>query len=102
MYRVLLGQTGRPPALGNPRSLMHDIYDQWLKFVLESVGPDYLPAEWVKSHPAMVARMEQQKTDYLGRIEEMAAALEEARPHLDQAQLGEITVRLSAFGSQPE
>jgi len=48
MYRVPLGEVGRPPALGNPRSLMHDIYSQSLAFVMESVGPDYLPAEWMR------------------------------------------------------
>jgi hypothetical protein len=48
MYRVPLGQVGRPPALGNPRSLMHDIYTKSLAFVLESVGPDYLPTDWVR------------------------------------------------------
>ena len=53
MYRVPLGQVGRPPNLGNPRSLMHDIYTQSLAFVQESVGPDYLPAEWVRAQVKM-------------------------------------------------
>jgi hypothetical protein len=49
MYRVPLGQLGaRSLTLGNPRSLMHDIYSQSLRFALESVGPDYLPAEWMR------------------------------------------------------
>ena len=59
MYRVPLGEVGetvpgarpgrgRGPALGNPRSLMHDIYSQSLAFVMESVGPDYLPQEWMR------------------------------------------------------
>jgi hypothetical protein len=48
MYRVPLGQVGRGPNLGNPRSLMHDIYSQSLRYVLESVGVDYLPAEWMR------------------------------------------------------
>jgi hypothetical protein len=52
-YRVPLGQLQRRPDLGNPRSLMHDIYNQSLSFVLESVGPDYVPAEWVRSNPRM-------------------------------------------------
>jgi hypothetical protein len=52
-YRVPLGEIGLTPALGNPRSLMHDIYNQSLAFVLDSVGPDYLPAEWIRSHPQM-------------------------------------------------
>ena len=37
-YRVPLGQIGRAPNLGNPRSLMHEIYTQSLAFVMESVG----------------------------------------------------------------
>ncbi len=48
MYRVPLGQVGRGPNLGNPRSLMHDIYSQSLAFVMESVGVDYLPTEWLR------------------------------------------------------
>ena len=48
MYRVPLGELQRPPALGNPRSLMHDIYTQSLRFVLESVGVEYLPKEWMR------------------------------------------------------
>jgi hypothetical protein len=58
MYRVPLGELGtagargsRAPGLGNPRSLMHDIYNQSLRFVEESVGVDYLPKEWVRSNP---------------------------------------------------
>ncbi len=50
-YRVPLGEIGLTPALGNPRSLMHEIYNQSLTFVQDSVGPDYLPAEWIRSHP---------------------------------------------------
>jgi hypothetical protein len=54
MYRVPLGEIGRPPALGNPRSLMHEIYAQSLAFVQESVGVDYLPKEWIRgSAPRM-------------------------------------------------
>lgn len=51
MYRVTLGELQRAPALGNPRPLMHEIYTQSLRFVMESVGPDYLPPEWIKAHP---------------------------------------------------
>ena len=47
-YRVPLGQIGRAPNLGNPRSLMHEIYSQSLAYVMESVGPDYLPKEWLR------------------------------------------------------
>jgi hypothetical protein len=48
MYRVPLGELQRKPALGNPRSLMHEIYTQSLEFVLQSVGVDYLPQEWMR------------------------------------------------------
>ncbi len=48
-YRVPLGQLGaRAMNLGNPRSLMHEIYSQSLAYVMESVGPDYLPKEWLR------------------------------------------------------
>jgi hypothetical protein len=60
MYKVPLGQIGRPPALGNPRSLMHEIYTQSLGFVLESVGVNYLPAEWIRgTQPRMNVTAEQ-------------------------------------------
>jgi hypothetical protein len=48
MYRVPLGELQHAPALGNPRSLMHELYQQSLKFAMESVGPDYLPQEWMR------------------------------------------------------
>jgi len=48
MYRAPLGQIGRAPNLGNPRSLMHEIYAQSLAFVLESVGVNYLPQDWIR------------------------------------------------------
>jgi hypothetical protein len=48
MYRVPLGEVSRAIALGNPRSLMHDIYTQSLRYVLESVGVNYLPQEWMR------------------------------------------------------
>jgi hypothetical protein len=51
MYRVPLGEVGRPPNLGNPRSLMHELYTQSLGYVMESVGPDYLPPEWIRGTP---------------------------------------------------
>jgi hypothetical protein len=53
MYRVPLGELQRPPALGNPRPLMHEIYRESLKYVMQSVGPDYLPPEWVKQKPVI-------------------------------------------------
>jgi len=48
MYRVTMGELQRPPNLGNPRLLMHEIYAQSLSFVKESVGVDYLPKEWIR------------------------------------------------------
>ncbi len=50
MYRVPMGQVGRGPNLGNPRSLMHDIYSQSLAYVQESVGVNYLPEEWIRGN----------------------------------------------------
>jgi hypothetical protein len=52
-YNVPLGRLGRKPDLGNPRTLMHQIYTESLAFVLDSVGPDYIPATWVRSQPKM-------------------------------------------------
>jgi len=69
---VPLGQIGRAPNLGNPRSLMHEIYNQSLAFVMESVGPDYLPQEWMRgTMPRMNVPTEQ-----LRRPAEGAAAPE--------------------------
>jgi hypothetical protein len=48
MYKVPMGELERPPNLGNPRPLMHEIYAQSLAFVKESVGVEYLPAEWIR------------------------------------------------------
>ena len=48
MYRVAMGELQRPPNLGNPRLLMHEIYAQSLSLVKESVGVDYLPTEWIR------------------------------------------------------
>jgi hypothetical protein len=60
MYRVPLGELQRPPALGNPRSLMHDIYTESLRYVLESVGVEYLPQEWMRgTMPSMNVPTEQ-------------------------------------------
>ena len=47
-YRVPLGQVERKPTLGNPHSLMHELYTQSLAFVEQSVGPDYLPKDWLR------------------------------------------------------
>jgi hypothetical protein len=46
-YSVPLGQQ-RKPDLGNPRTLMHQMYSESLAFVLDSVGPDYLDPAWVR------------------------------------------------------
>lgn len=60
MYRVPLGELQRPPALGNPRALMHEIYTQSLRYVLESVGVNYLPEEWLRgTMPVMNVPTEQ-------------------------------------------
>jgi hypothetical protein len=60
MYKAPLGQIGRPPALGNPRLLMREIYTQSLGFVLDSVGVNYLPAEWIRgTQPRMNVPAEQ-------------------------------------------
>ena len=45
-YSVPLGQLPTRPGLGNPMSLMKEMYEQSKIFVEDSVGPDYLSAEW--------------------------------------------------------
>ena len=50
-YDVALGGLRRKPDLGNPRTLMHQIYTESLAFVEDSVGPAYIPAAWVRSQP---------------------------------------------------
>jgi hypothetical protein len=45
-YSVPLGQLRGRPGLGNPMSLMKELYEQSKIFVEDNVGPDYLPAEW--------------------------------------------------------
>jgi hypothetical protein len=52
-YDVPLGGLRRKPDLGNPRTLMHQIYTESLAFVQDSVGPDYIPASWVRAQPKM-------------------------------------------------
>jgi hypothetical protein len=52
-YTVPLGELQRRPALGDPRPLMHQIYNESLAFAMDSVGPDYISAEWVRSKPKM-------------------------------------------------
>jgi hypothetical protein len=48
-YDVALGQLRRQPALGTPLPLMHEIYARSLAFMEESVGPDYLPEDYIRT-----------------------------------------------------
>jgi len=48
-YDVPLGQLRRKPDLGSPLPLMHEIYAQSLRFMEESVGPDYLPQDLIRT-----------------------------------------------------
>ena len=48
-YDVTLGQLRRKPALGTPLPLMREIYERSLAFMEESVGPDYLPQEYIRA-----------------------------------------------------
>jgi len=48
-YDVPLGQLRRKPSLGTPLPLMHELYSQSLRFMQESVGPDYLPQEYIRA-----------------------------------------------------
>jgi len=48
-YSVPLGELQRPPALGNPLPLMHEIYKQSLYYMQQSVGPNYLPQEYIRA-----------------------------------------------------
>jgi hypothetical protein len=48
-YEVPLGQLRRKPALGTPLPLMGEIYEGSLAFMEQSVGPDYLPQEYIRT-----------------------------------------------------
>jgi hypothetical protein len=48
-YDVPLGRLRRKPALGTPLPLMREIYARSLGFMEESVGPDYLPQEYIRT-----------------------------------------------------
>jgi hypothetical protein len=48
-YSVPLGELQRPPALGNPLPLMHELYKQSLICMERSVGPNYLPQEFIRA-----------------------------------------------------
>jgi len=45
-YNTVLGQSRRPPALGDPVPLIRELYAESKKFVEHSIGPDALPREW--------------------------------------------------------
>ncbi len=48
-YDVSLGELRVKPNLGSPLRLMHELYTQSLTFMEESVGPDYLPREYIRA-----------------------------------------------------
>lgn len=52
-YDVPLGQLRVKPNLGSPLRLMHEIYTRSLEFMEESVGPDYLPKDWIRAEVQM-------------------------------------------------
>jgi len=52
-YDVSLGQLRTKPNLGSPVRLMHEIYTRSLALMEASVGPDYLPKEWIRAEVQM-------------------------------------------------
>ena len=48
-HGIPLGQLRRKPGLGTPLPLMREIYARSLEFMEQSVGPDYLPQEYVRA-----------------------------------------------------
>jgi hypothetical protein len=48
-YDVPLGQLRAKPNLGSPVRLMREIYSKSLAFMEQSVGPDYLPREFIRA-----------------------------------------------------
>ncbi len=48
-YDVTLGELRRKPELGTPLPLMHELYAESLRFMEQSVGPDYLPQEYIRT-----------------------------------------------------
>lgn len=50
---VPLGELRRKPALGTPLPLMREIYTQSLAYMEQSVGPDYLPQEYMRASVAI-------------------------------------------------
>jgi hypothetical protein len=47
-YDSTLGELPRKPGLGDPMPVMRQLYDESRKLAEQSVGPDYLPAEWMR------------------------------------------------------
>ena len=45
-YSRTLGELRTKPSLGNPLPLMRELYTKSRELIEQSVGPDYLPAEW--------------------------------------------------------
>jgi hypothetical protein len=52
-YDVTLGELWRKPDLGSPLPLMHELYSRSLAYMEQSVGPDYLPQEYIRTSVAM-------------------------------------------------
>ena len=52
-YDVPLGRLRRKPALGTPLPLMREMYARSLAFMEQSVGPDYLPPEYIRASVAI-------------------------------------------------
>jgi hypothetical protein len=52
-YDTPLGQLRIKPNLGSPLLLMREIYSKSLAFMEASVGPDYLPKEWIRAEVQM-------------------------------------------------
>jgi len=59
-YDVPLGQLRRKPDLGSPLPMMQEIYTQSLRFMEESVGPDYLPQEFIRTEISVEVPTEMQ------------------------------------------
>ena len=52
-YDVPLGKLRAKPSLGSPLRLMREIYTKSLALMEASVGPDYLPKEWIRAEVQM-------------------------------------------------
>jgi len=60
-YDVPLGQLRVKPNLGSPVRLMHEIYSKSLAFMEASVGPDYLPKEFIRAEVQINVPTESQR-----------------------------------------